>query len=146
METQFTPLMSLIGGLLIGLSAVILMAASGRIAGISGIVSRILPPQSDSKGWLQAVVFVVGLLLAAPLYKLVTSEAPAQMMTDSMPTLIMAGLLVGFGSVLGSGCTSGHGVCGLSRLSQRSMVATGVFMVTAFVTVYVLRHLAGGAS
>ena len=146
MTTEFTPLLSLAGGLLIGLSALILMAANGRIAGISGIVSRILPPHSDRSGLLQAVVFVAGLLLAATLYKILTSEAPAQMMTDSTPILIIAGLLVGFGSVIGGGCTSGHGVCGLSRLSQRSIIATCTFMITAFVTVYILRHVLGATS
>ncbi|MDA9009346.1 YeeE/YedE family protein [Alphaproteobacteria bacterium] len=146
MTTEFTPLLSLAGGALIGLSALLLMATNGRIAGISGIVSRILPPHADRSGLLPAIVFVVGLLLAAPLYKLVTSQAPEQTMTNSTLVLIIAGLLVGFGSVLGGGCTSGHGVCGLSRLSQRSMVATGTFMVTAFITVYILRHVLGAPS
>ena len=146
MTTEFTPLLSLTGGALIGISAVLLMATNGRIAGISGIVSKILPPHADRGGLLQSLVFILGLLLAAPLYKLVTSQAAEQTMAASTVILIFAGLLVGFGSVLGGGCTSGHGVCGLSRLSQRSMVATGTFMVTAFITVYFLRHVLGATS
>jgi len=144
METEFTPLLSLGGGALIGLSAVILMAANGRIAGISGIVSRLLPPIKDQSGLSQGIVFVIGLLLAAPLYLLVSGNLPLQTISDNLPLLAIAGVLVGFGAALGNGCTSGHGVCGISRLSQRSIAATLIFMATAFVTVFVLRHLVEG--
>lgn len=144
METQFTPISSLVGGALIGASAVLFMVTHGRIAGISGIVSRLLPPSIDRSAWPQGLVFVVGLLLAAPLAHLVSGQAPAQVVSTNLPLLAIAGLLVGFGSVLGNGCTSGHGVCGISRLSGRSIVATITFMGTAFVSVFILRHVFGG--
>ena len=144
METQFTPLTSLIGGALIGFSAVILMISHGRIAGISGIISRILPPSIDSHELPQSLIFIVGLFLAAPLWFLTQGEIPVQVVSDNYILLGIAGLFVGFGSVLGNGCTSGHGVCGISRVSGRSIVATGTFMTTAFLTVLVLRHVVGG--
>ena len=144
METDFTPFASLLGGGLIGLSAVVLLAAHGRIAGISGIVSRILPPSVDKAGLPQGIIFLIGLLLAAPLWFVLTGSAPVQMVSSNGLLLIIAGLLVGFGSVMGNGCTSGHGVCGISRGSARSIAATVTFMATAFVTVFVLRHVVGG--
>jgi len=144
METEFTPFASLLGGGLIGLSAVVLLAAHGRIAGISGIVSHILPPSVDKAGLPQGIIFLIGLLLAAPLWFVLTGSAPVQMVSSNGLLLIIAGLLVGFGSVMGNGCTSGHGVCGISRGSARSIAATVTFMATAFVTVFVLRHVVGG--
>lgn len=144
MQTEFTPLLSLGGGALIGLSAVIMLAANGRIAGISGIVSRLMPPSIDRTGLPQGITFVVGLLLAAPLYLVVSGHFPTQTISNNLPLLTVAGILVGFGSVYGNGCTSGHGVCGISRLSSRSIVATLTFMTTAFVTVFILRHVIGG--
>lgn len=141
MVTEFTPVASLLGGALIGVASVWLLASTGRIAGISGIVSRLLPPPSS--GVAVGIAFVVGLLIAAPLYGAVLGEVQ-QSVSPNLLLLGGAGLLVGFGSVLGNGCTSGHGVCGLSRLSGRSLVATLTFMATAFVTVYVIRHLVGG--
>lgn len=144
METDFTPIASLLGGALIGLSAIVLLAAHGRIAGISGIVSRILPPSVDKAGLPQGIIFVIGLLLAAPLWFLLTGAAPVQVVSSNGLLLVIAGLLVGFGSVMGNGCTSGHGVCGISRGSARSIAATVTFMATAFVTVFVLRHVVGG--
>ena len=144
METDFTPFASLLGGALIGLSAIVLLAAHGRIAGISGIVSRILPPSVDKTGLPQGIIFLVGLLLAAPIWSLVTGAAPVQVVSSNGPLLVIAGLLVGFGSVMGNGCTSGHGVCGISRGSARSIAATMTFMATAFVTILVLRHVVGG--
>ena len=144
METEFTPFASLLGGGLIGLSAVVLLAAHGRIAGISGIVSRILPPSVDKAGLPQAIIFLIGLLLAAPLWFVLTGAAPVQMVSSNGLLSVIAGLLVGFGAVMGSGCTSGHGVCGISRGSARSIAATMTFMATAFVTVFVLRHVVGG--
>lgn len=144
METAFTPIASFLGGTLIGLSAVLLMATNGRIAGISGIVSRLLPPSASATGLKEGLFFVAGLLLAAPLYRLVTGAAPEQIVLGNAALLSIAGLLVGFGSVLGNGCTSGHGVCGISRGSLRSISATITFMLTAVITVYVLRHVMGG--
>ena len=144
METEFTPFASLLGGGLIGLSAVMLLATHGRIAGISGIVSRILPPSVDKAELPQAIIFLIGLLLAAPLWFVLTGAAPVQMVLSNGLLSVIAGLLVGFGAVMGSGCTSGHGVCGISRGSARSIVATMTFMATAFVTVFVLRHVVGG--
>ena len=144
METEFTPFASLLGGGLIGLSAVMLLATHGRIAGISGIVSRILPPSVDKAGLPQGIIFLIGLLLAAPLWFVLTGAAPVQMVSSNGLLLVIAGLLVGFGAVMGNGCTSGHGVCGISRGSARSIAATMTFMATAFVTVIVLRHVVGG--
>lgn len=141
--TEFTPVASFVGGALIGLSAVLLMLWEGRIAGISGIASRLLPPWRDS-ALLSRLGFVIG-LVAAPLATMAaTGEPVEQTVSSNLPVMIAAGLLVGFGSVWGSGCTSGHGVCGLSRLSPRSFVATGTFMLTAFVTVLLVRHMIGG--
>ena len=144
METDFTPFASLLGGALIGLSAILLLAAHGRIAGISGIVYRMVPPSIDRAGLPQGIIFIIGLLLAAPLWLLLTGAAPVQMISSNWLLLVIAGLLVGFGSVIGNGCTSGHGVCGISRRSARSLAATATFMASAFVTVFVLRHVAGG--
>lgn len=144
METEFTPFASLLGGGIIGLSAVVLLATQGRIAGISGIVSRILPPSVDKAGLPQGIIFLIGLLLAAPLWFVLTGAAPVQMVSSNGLLLVIAGLLVGFGAVMGNGCTSGHGVCGISRGSARSIAATMTFMATAPVTVFVLRHVLGG--
>ena len=143
METEFTPFASLLGGGIIGLSAVVLLATQGRIAGISGIVSRILPPSVDKAGLPQGIIFLIGLLLAAPLWFVLTGAAPVQMVSSNGLLLVIAGLLVGFGAVMGNGCTSGHGVCGISRGSARSIAATMTFMATGFVTVFVLRHVMG---
>ncbi len=140
--TEFTPWASLFGGALIGLSSVLLMAWEGRIAGISGIAGRLLPPYRD-KAFLSRIGFVLG-LVAAPLVMMAVSGEPVQQtVSANLPLMAAAGLLVGFGSTYGNGCTSGHGVCGLSRLSKRSFVATGVFMGTAIVTVYFVRHVIG---
>ncbi|WAP70357.1 YeeE/YedE family protein [Jiella pelagia] len=137
--TPFTPLASTFGGVLIGLSAVLVMALFGRIAGISGITTGALPARRDDWGWRLA--FVAG-LIAAPLLVLAVTGAPvSQTVPTDLVAMAIAGLLVGFGTVMGSGCTSGHGVCGLARLSPRSLVAVLTFMATAFVTVLVLRHI-----
>jgi uncharacterized protein len=137
--TPFTPVASLIGGGLIGVAAVMLMALTGRIAGVSGITARLLPPYDDDQ-LAGRLAFVAG-LFAAPLVALVvTGRLPGQTIEASTATLVVAGLLVGFGSVWGNGCTSGHGVCGLSRLSMRALIATITFMATAFATVFVVRH------
>jgi hypothetical protein len=103
-----------------------------------------LPPTFDKTGLPQGIIFLVGLLLAAPLWIVVTGTAPVQVVSKNELLLVAAGLLVGFGSVIGNGCTSGHGVCGISRGSARSIAATMTFMATAFVTVFVLRHVVGG--
>ena len=139
--THFTPLTALSGGLLIGLSAAVLLLFNGRIAGISGIVGGLLQRyKAGDFAWRMA--FVLGLVLAPSLYR-VFGELPESQIDAGSATLVVAGLLVGFGSRLGSGCTSGHGVCGLSRRSPRSMVATATFMATGFITVYLIRHLFG---
>jgi uncharacterized membrane protein YedE/YeeE len=143
METEFTPILSLLGGGLIGASTVLLMATNGRIAGISGIISRILPPSAAAPGLLQGLFFVIGLLVSAPIWMMVNGQSLVQTVSDNLPLLCVAGVFVGFGSVLGNGCTSGHGVCGISRLSGRSIVATGTFMSTAFISVLLLRHVIG---
>ncbi len=137
--TTFTPIASLFGGALIGLSAVLLMWATGRIAGVSGIAARLFPPYEDGE-FAGRLVFVAGLIAAPVLVRLVTGSLPAQTIAAGTPVLIVAGLLTGFGAVWGSGCTSGHGVCGLSRLSVRSLVATITFMATGVATVFVIRH------
>ena len=144
LETEFTPFASLLGGALIGLSAVILMASHGRVAGISGIVSRVLPPAVDTKRLPQGLTFIVGLLLVAPLWFGIFGQVPVVAISSNMVLLGIAGILVGFGSVLGNGCTSGHGVCGISRLSGRSIIATVTFMATGAATVFILRHVVGG--
>ncbi|MEM8588850.1 MAG: YeeE/YedE thiosulfate transporter family protein [Pseudomonadota bacterium] len=140
--TEFTPVASAIGGAMIGLSAVMLMLFMGRIAGISGIASRLLPPVAEDYGWRLA--FVVGLIAAPIVYQQVSEQPIEQTVSGDLVLMGLAGLLVGFGSVFGGGCTSGHGVCGLSRLSVRSLIATVVFMVVAFVTVFLVRHGLGG--
>jgi len=141
--TEFTPVASFLGGVMIGLAAVLLMLAQGRIAGISTIAGRLLPPYSDS-GFGARLAFVLGLIAAPLLIMAVTGAAIEQTVSSNALLMIVAGLLVGFGSVWGNGCTSGHGVCGLSRLSVRSFVATLVFMATGFITVFLVRHVFGG--
>jgi len=134
--------MALIGGLLIGLSAVLLMTLSGRIAGISGIIGGLLPPRPASdRSWRLA--FILGLIAAPALLRVLTGDAFLGPPTVGPQTLIAAGLLVGIGTALGSGCTSGHGICGISRLSLRSIFAVLAFMVTAIATVFVVRHVVG---
>jgi hypothetical protein len=137
--TSFTPIASAAGGALIGLAAVLLMALKGRIAGVSGIASRLLPPYEDRE-FAGRLAFVAGLVAAPALVWLANGRLPEQTIEAGLPVLVVAGLLVGFGSVWGNGCTSGHGVCGLSRLSVRSLVATVTFMATGILTVFVVRH------
>lgn len=138
--TEFTPGASLAGGALIGLAAVALMAVKGRIAGVSGIAVRLLPPYVDRE-LSGRLAFVVGLIAAPAAVRFATGAWPTQTIEASGGILVAAGLLVGFGSVWGNGCTSGHGVCGLSRLSKRSLVATAVFMTTATATMFIARHM-----
>lgn len=143
METEFTPWLSLGGGMMIGASAVLLMATNGRIAGISGLTSKVFARSSDGEARSVSALFVLGLLLAAPLWLLVSGDWPQQWVPSSPLLMAVAGLLVGFGATYGNGCTSGHGVCGISRGSTRSIIATLTFMTAAFVTVFVVRHLIG---
>jgi uncharacterized protein len=136
---NFTPVSGFIGGLLIGLAAALLLLLNGRISGISGIVGGLLAPKSADIGW--RVVFVAGLVLGAFIYMLATGDAIPISMQASLPVIVVAGLLVGFGTGLGSGCTSGHSICGIARLSRRSIVATLVFMGVAILTVFLTRHV-----
>lgn len=136
--SHFTPWASLAGGLLIGLSAAVFILFLGRILGISGIVGGLLKPTAGDWGWRLA--FVLGLLVAPWVWSAFVGPVKATIEATT-PSLILAGLLVGLGTRYGSGCTSGHGVCGLSRLSPRSVVATLAFMATGFLTVYFVRHL-----
>jgi uncharacterized membrane protein YedE/YeeE len=141
--TEFTPVSGLLGGALIGLGSAGIALGLGRIAGISGILGRTLLPERGDWSWRAA--FLVGLLLGAgAAIAWIPSAAPFEI-TASPTVLVVGGLLVGFGTQLGSGCTSGHGVCGLSRLSRRSFVAVPVFMATAALTVLVVRHFVGAA-
>ena len=135
---QFTPYPSLAGGILIGIASVMFILLVGRIAGISGILGGLLAPARGDIGWRLAFL---GGLLAAPLAWLLFAPLPDMTIDAGYGVLAVAGFLVGIGSRYGSGCTSGHGVCGLSRLSPRSLVATLTFMIAGFATVYVVRHL-----
>ncbi len=134
----FTPWSSFGGGMLIGLAAALFVLLNGRIAGISGVLGGLLTPLRGDVLW--RVAFIGG-MVAAPLAYSVVLALPSVQIDAGYPALIAAGLLVGVGTRYGAGCTSGHGVCGLSRLSLRSLVATGTFMGAGFVTVYVLGHL-----
>jgi uncharacterized membrane protein YedE/YeeE len=138
---DFTPWPALAGGVLIGLAAVAMMLLQGRIAGISGIVGGLLAPRPGEAAWRAA--FVIGLLGGAALAGAVVG-IPVLRDRPGLVVIAAAGLLVGYGTRLGSGCTSGHGVCGLARLSPRSLVATAVFMASAAAVVFVTRHLTGG--
>jgi uncharacterized membrane protein YedE/YeeE len=139
---NFTPISAAIGGALIGLAAVLLMMFNGRIAGVAGITGGLVNPKTDDRLW--RLTFIVG-LIAAPLAAALLGHAvPMPAMPGSMITIAVAGLLVGFGTRLGNGCTSGHGICGIARLSPRSIVATVVFMVAAIVVVAVTHHVVGG--
>ena len=136
--TSFTPWTALAGGVLIGVAASMFALLNGRIAGISGILGGLLRPEKGDIAW--RVAFILG-LMAAPLVYRVAAQLPRPQIDAGWGALVVAGLLVGIGTRYGAGCTSGHGVCGLSRLSLRSLVATASFMVAGFVTVYVARHL-----
>jgi uncharacterized protein len=135
----FTPVAALAGGVLIGIAAAMFALLNGRIAGISGILGGLLEPARGDVAWRAA--FVIG-LIGAPLVYALFSALPVPRIDAGYGSLVVAGLLVGIGTRYGSGCTSGHGVCGLSRLSPRALVATAAFMGAGFATVFVLRHLA----
>ena len=130
---------ALLGGALIGASAVLLMLGLGRIAGISGIVASLLPPAAPDRLW--RLLFLAGLLAGPALAAPFLGHDPVGLPAAGLPVHALAGLLVGFGTRIGSGCTSGHGICGLARLSPRSIAATGVFMLAGGATVFVMRHL-----
>ena len=137
-STAFTPISALAGGALIGLAASLFALMAGRIAGVSGIAGGLVRPARGDIAW--RVAFVAGLVLAPLLYAAVIAT-PVVRIEAAMPLLIAGGVLVGWGSRYGSGCTSGHGVCGLSRLSPRSLVATLTFMAAGFATVFLVRHV-----
>lgn len=141
MITEFTPYESLFGGVLIGLSAIMLMAFNGRIAGMTGILTGVLPPYAKDNAW--RIAFLVGAITGPVIYTLAGGVVPFAVPITT-PAMIIGGLIVGVGVTYGSGCTSGHGVCGMARLSPRSIVATLVFMVATFATVFVVRHVLGG--
>lgn len=142
--TDFTPLAGLAGGMLIGLSAVLLMGGLGRIAGISGIFSSLLGRWRQENAW--SALFILGLLAGTALTSLLGGFDSSTMAFPGNPlTTVVGGLLVGLGTMLGAGCTSGHGICGIARLSLRSIVSTAVFMFFAVATVYLMRHVIGAA-
>ncbi|MEI8077292.1 MAG: YeeE/YedE thiosulfate transporter family protein [Betaproteobacteria bacterium] len=138
---EFTPGPALLGGVILGLAAALYVHLHGRILGISGIISGLFTPKSGDVLWRLSVILG---LLSAPLWAAVLFEMhPIQVIDASWAAIVVAGLLIGFGAIYGSGCTSGHGICGLSSLSPRSMVATLSFMLAGFITVFVIRHMIG---
>jgi uncharacterized membrane protein YedE/YeeE len=138
-----SPLMPIAGGLLIGLAAALFLLMNGRIAGVSGMAAIATGIASEGAPWRQAAAFVVGLPAGAAIVASLL-RAPHIVVTSSVPLLLTAGLLVGYGTRLGNGCTSGHGVCGIARLSPRSIAATLIFMASAALTVFISRHVVGG--
>lgn len=139
---NFTPYSALIGGALIGLAAALFALVAGRVLGISGAFAGVAMPQRGDFAWRAALL--AGLLAAPLVYRAAGGALPPVEITSSPVLLIVAGLLVGIGTRIGAGCTSGHGVCGLARLSPRSIVATATFLITAVATVFVMRHVVGG--
>jgi uncharacterized membrane protein YedE/YeeE len=139
--SNFTPVSALAGGILIGASAALLLVLNGRIAGISGIIGRLLEPERGEVGW--RVAFIAGLLLSSGAYVALGGIMPSVEFRSSTELLVLAGFLVGIGTRLSGGCTSGHGVCGIGRGSPRSITATATFMATAVLTVFVTRHVIG---
>lgn len=139
---NFTPIASSIGGILIGIAAAMMLVFNGRIAGISGIFEGVVLPKGDTFSWKAA--FIGGLVVGGVGMTFVTPDLFAVEIQRSTVAFIAAGVLVGFGTRLGNGCTSGHGVCGLSRFSRRSLVATLSFMFAGAVTVYIVQHVLGG--
>jgi len=139
---NFAPISAAIGGALIGLSAALLMLFNGRIAGITGLFAGLIDPLATDRGWRAA--FIVGLIVAPLSAALLGYTIPVPRLPTSFVTLAVAGVLVGFGTRLSNGCTSGHGICGIARLSPRSLAATAVFMAAAIIVVAVSRHVIGG--
>ena len=138
---HFTPISALVGGLLIGLAACILLLFNGRIAGVTGIVKRVWPPVEGDVSW--RVLFALGLMVGAGVYVALTGQGVGHRTGVTPVLLVVAGALTGFGTSMGNGCTSGHGVCGMARLSKRSIVATVCFLTAGLVTTYVVRHVFG---
>lgn len=143
METAFTPFQSLGGGALIGVASVLLMASLGRIMGATGVLAGLLYPTNWSD-WSWRAAVLAGMVSGPLVISLLTGQMPAVQVPVSTPMLIIGGFIVGIGVTLGSGCTSGHGVCGMARLSPRSIAAVITFMITTGLTVFVLRHVIGG--
>lgn len=141
---NFTPYTALAGGMLIGLSATVMLLFNGRITGISGMLSGLLTPTKGE--WMWRLVFLTGMMIGTVLYIYIFPETFVPRTNFSMPLLIAGGFLVGYGTRLGSGCTSGHAICGIARFSSRSILATCVFMFSGGLTVFVVRHLSGMAS
>jgi len=135
---NFTPFSAFSGGLLIGIAVILFFISTGRLAGVSGIVNNTL---TNTQNWLSNFLFLVGLVLGPSIYVFILNKDIAFSMTSSLPLIIIGGILVGFGTKIGSGCTSGHGICGISRFSVRSIVATITFMIIAMITVVILRLL-----
>lgn len=143
--TEFTPISATIGGAMIGLAAVLLMATLGRIAGISGIVGGLTEKGArNNRDW--RVAFLIGLIATPAVVGLARPEFLQSEFTVSLPLIVLAGVIVGLGTTLGNGCTSGHGVCGNARLSMRSLIATVTFMATGVATTFLVRHVIGGAA
>jgi uncharacterized protein len=140
--TEFTPLSGLLGGVMIGLSAVILMAGPGRIMGASGIFSGLLTTHFNQE-FRWRMTFIIAMMVGAAWTGLFAFDSSSIAFIDNRALIGIAGVLVGAGTVLGSGCTSGHGICGLARLSKRSLAATIIFMVSAMLTVFITRHITG---
>jgi hypothetical protein len=138
---DFTPVSAAVGGALIGLAAMLLMLFNGRIAGISGIADGLVNPRIHDRLW--RLTFIIGLVAAPLAAALVGYGVPMPRMPANYAIIVVAGLLVGFGTRLGNGCTSGHGICGIARLSPRSITATGVFMIAAIIVVALMRHVIG---
>ncbi len=143
MATEFTPWVSLAGGLLIGAASVLLMLFHGRILGATGILSGVLFP-SGAQDWAWRVMIILGMVSAPVVFLLFSGQFPDIRSVVTVPWQIAGGFLVGVGVTVGSGCTSGHGVCGMARLSPRSIAATLTFMLATAITVYIMRHVAGG--
>lgn len=143
METEFTPLISLSGGLLIGLAAALLMLLRGRVFGATGILAGFISPQS-SGDWAWRAALLAGMVSGPILVMAITGQMPEVQVPVSTAAMIGGGVIVGLGVTFGGGCTSGHGVCGMARFSPRSITATAVFMAAAFATVFVTRHVLGG--
>lgn len=142
--TEFTPVSAAIGGLLIGLASALLLFANGRVAGISGILGQAMwPAAGEERGW--RIAFIAGLPIGAAIISRISGPLEVQI-EASAPVLVLAGLFVGVGTRLGNGCTSGHGVCGMSRGSSRSIAATIAFMAVAGVTVFIVRHVLGASA
>ncbi len=139
---NFTPVSAIIGGAMIGIAASMLLVLSGRLAGISGIMAGLLPPKRGDMDW--RILFIAGLLAGTFIYRAVAGEGYEVTFSMGWPAIVAGGLLTGIGTRIGAGCTSGHGVCGIGRLSPRSIVATVTFMAAGAVTVFIARHVVGG--